>query len=243
MSWQEQDRSNRLQILNILKYSFTSHEPLTNTILKSCSRNKDNPPNQSSSAVRVRPCTSDSNRTDTDIKVVQRSIVKLLGPNSFAGCVCNLYKSMENMDSTSVLLNPGIAPQFGCPNQPLNIPHIQPPPTTYYYGTGIPEEVYNPVLKSYVKKEVKIKGGVIYKTRGSIYDAKVLTELDPDPPTESIIPIHDLEGKVIRIGEVEALSRLLGASLTSKSTLTNDLGDFLNVPEQESTFEINKLLC
>jgi hypothetical protein len=28
-------------------------------------------------------------------------------------------------DSRSMLLNPGIAPRFGCPNQPLNIPEIQ----------------------------------------------------------------------------------------------------------------------
>ncbi|MCI51259.1 DUF674 family protein, partial [Trifolium medium] len=34
----------------------------------------------------------------------------------------------------SVLLNPGIAPKFGCPNQPLNIPHRQPPSTIYYYN-------------------------------------------------------------------------------------------------------------
>jgi hypothetical protein len=32
------------------------------------------------------------------------SIVKLLGPNSFAGCVGNLYKSVENLDPTSVLI-------------------------------------------------------------------------------------------------------------------------------------------
>jgi hypothetical protein len=44
------------------------------------------------------------------------SIVKLLGANSFAGCVGNLYKSVEYLDPKSVLLNPGIAPLFGCPN-------------------------------------------------------------------------------------------------------------------------------
>ncbi|MCI06265.1 DUF674 family protein [Trifolium medium] len=60
------------------------------------------------------------------------SIVKLLGVNSFAGCVANLYKSVENLDPHSVLLNPGIVPLFGCPNKPLNIPHVKLP--TYYYG-------------------------------------------------------------------------------------------------------------
>ncbi|GAU13989.1 hypothetical protein TSUD_263160 [Trifolium subterraneum] len=47
-------------------------------------------------------------------------------------------------------------------------------------------------------------------------------------------PLDDIEVKVISIGEVEALS-LLGASLTSKFTLTGGLEDFLNVPQQEST--------
>jgi hypothetical protein len=59
------------------------------------------------------------------------SILKLLGADSFAGHVGNLYTSVGNLEPTSVLLNPGIAPQFACPNQPLNIPHAELP--TYYY--------------------------------------------------------------------------------------------------------------
>ncbi|PNX95407.1 hypothetical protein L195_g018598 [Trifolium pratense] len=179
------------------------------------------------------------------------SIVKLLGANSFAGsgCVGNLYKSVENLDPTSVLLNPGIGPQLGCPNQPLNIPHLQPPST----------------------REVTVKGGVISKSKGSIYNAKTLIALDPrlfNSSEEGVVgfmkrttfygvgdnlevkplsanfclsylkelslPIDDLEVKVIPIGETEAL-RFLGAFLTSKFTLTNGLQDFLNVTEQEST--------
>ncbi|MCH81299.1 30S ribosomal protein S18, partial [Trifolium medium] len=146
------------EILNLLKYSLTSHEPLTNTILKSSSKNKGNPHNPSAAAaVKVVPCSS--KKSKMDVKVVQSksqkkmifteangdfvdfifsfltiplgSIVKLLGANSFAGCVGNLYKSVENLDPMSVLLNPGIAPQFGYPNQPLNIPHVEHP--AYYY--------------------------------------------------------------------------------------------------------------
>jgi hypothetical protein len=188
-------------MLNLLKYTLTSHEPLTNTFLASTFKNKDNPPNQSASAVRV-PSTSSSSKIN--FKVVQSksqkkmiiaeangdfvnfifsiltmplgSIVKLLDGNSFAGCVGNLYKSVENLDSSlctdsrSMLLNAGIAPQFGCPNQPLNIPEIQPPPTTYYYGTGIHNEKYRVFTDSL---EVKIEGGVISKTKGSIYNATV----------------------------------------------------------------------
>ncbi|CAJ2634688.1 unnamed protein product [Trifolium pratense] len=245
------------EILNILKYSFTSHEPLTNAILRSCSRNKYNPPNQSSSAVRVRPCTSDSNKTD--IKVVQSksqktiifaeadgefvnfifsfltmplgSIVKVLVANSFVGCVGNLYKSVENLVPTSVLLNPGIAPHFGCPNQPLNIPAIQPQLTTYYYGTGLPSTC-----------GTRVKEGVVgFVKKAALYG--VGDDLTVKPLSansclsyfkESSIPFDDLEVKVISIGEVEALS-LLRASLTSKFTLTIGLGDLLNVPEHEST--------
>ncbi|PNY12496.1 hypothetical protein L195_g009127 [Trifolium pratense] len=198
-----------VQILNLLKYALTTHEPLTNTILKSSSKNKDNPPNQFASAVRVKACTSD---IKMDVKLVRSksqkkiifaeasenfvdfmfsfltiplgSIVKVLDGNSFVGCVDNLYKSVENLDSSwctdsrSVLLNPGVAPQFGCPNQPLNIPHVQPPLTTYYYGTGTPKQEYN-YNYGYHTVEVPIQGGVISKTNALIYNAKGLIEMDP----------------------------------------------------------------
>jgi hypothetical protein len=98
-----------------------------------------------------------------------------LGANSFAGCVGNLYKSVEYLDPKSVLLNPGIAPLFGCPYQPLNIPHLEPPPTTYYYGTVTPHRVF----KSISGFEKKVEGGMFSKSRELIHDAKVLSELDP----------------------------------------------------------------
>ncbi|KAK2378978.1 hypothetical protein QL285_066825 [Trifolium repens] len=157
------------------------------------------------------PCTS--NKSKMDVKVVQSkslkkiifaesngdfvdfifsfltmplgSIVKLLGANSFARCVSNLYKSVEYLDPTSVLLNPGIAPQFSCPNQPLSIPHLQPPPTTYYYGAGTPQEGYNCRLNQRVINLIWIEGGVISKTKGSIYEGKLLTALDPTSPNKS----------------------------------------------------------
>ncbi|CAJ2655910.1 unnamed protein product [Trifolium pratense] len=285
------------EILNLLKYTLTSHEPLTNTLLASSSKNKDNPPNQSASTFKASPCTSTTSKMD--IKVVQSkskkkiiiaeangdfvnfifsfltmplgSIVNLFYGNSLTGCVGNLYKSVEKLDSSlctdshSVLLNPGIAPQFGCPNQPLNIPHVEDP--TYYYGTA---RLSLNVGHYYIIEE-KIGGGVISKTKGSIYDAKLLTALDPKSPNrlkegvvgfvkratlfsvgddlkvkplsanscfsylkELRLSLDDIEVKVISIGEAEALS-LLAASLTSKFTLTDGLGDHLNVPNQEST--------
>ena len=185
--------------MNLLKYALTSHEPLTNSILatNSKSNNKGIPPNQFASAVSVMP--GSSNRIKMDIKVLQSkfqekiivaeadgdfvdfifsfltmllgSVVKLLGPNSFAGCVGNLYKSVENLDRMSVLLDPGIAHQFSCLNQPLNIPEVQ--PTTYYYGIGTRKNEYSRSLHCY------IEGGVISKSQGSIYKAKSLIAMDP----------------------------------------------------------------
>ncbi|CAK8574926.1 unnamed protein product [Lathyrus sativus] len=287
------------EILNILKYALTSQEPLTKTILKSSSKNKAHPPSQFASAVKVKTCTSD---IKMDVKLVRSksqkkiifaetgenfvdfifsfltiplgSIVKLLDGNSFVGCIDNLYKSVENLDSSwctgsrSVLLNPGVIPQFGCPNQPLNIPHVQPPLATYYYGTGTPKLYNNNYGHRIV--EVKVEGGVISKTKGLIYNPIHLIELDPRSPNKSKegvvgfmkrpalygvgddlkvqslsanfclsylkelnLPLDDLEVKVISIGEVEAIS-LFAASLTSKSTLTSGLEDFLNVPKQDS---------
>ncbi|XP_058734562.1 uncharacterized protein LOC131606331 [Vicia villosa] len=203
------------EILNLLKYALTSHEPLTNTILKSSSKKKDNSPSQFASAVKAKTCTSD---IKMDVKLVRSksqkkiifaetgknfvdfifsflaiplgSIVKLLDGNSFVGCIDNLYKSVENLDSSwctdsrSVLLNPGVVPQFGCPNQPLNIPHVQPPLSTYYYGTGTPKHEYN-YNHGHRTVEAKVEGGVISKTFGLIYNAKQLVQLDPRSPNTS----------------------------------------------------------
>jgi len=205
-----------VQMLNLLNYTLTSHEPLTNTILKSCSKCKDNPPNQFASAVRVKTSTC---KIKMEVKLVRSksqkkiifaeasenfvdfmfsfltiplgSIVKVLDGNSFVGCVDNLYKSVESLDSSwctnsrSMLLHPGVAPQFGCPNQPLNIPHVKTPTATYYYGTGKQEKDYR-YTNRYSTIEVPVVGGVISKTHGLIYNAKALTDMDPRSPNKSI---------------------------------------------------------
>ena len=96
--------------------------------------------------------------------------------------------SVENLDSSwctdsrTVLLNPGVAHQFGCRNQPLNIPEVQPPPITYYYGTGTPKQVFTHRVHwrdHYDTVELKIEGGVISKSHELIYHAKSLIALDP----------------------------------------------------------------
>ncbi|XP_045830736.1 uncharacterized protein LOC123922035 [Trifolium pratense] len=263
------------EILNLLKYSLTSHEPLTNTLLASSSKIKENPPNKSASAVKVMPCTSD--RSKMDIKILQSksqkkiitaeadgdfvdfifnfltmplgSIVKLLGCNTFAGCVGNLYKSLENLDPTSVLLNPGIAPQFGCPNQPLNIPHLQPPSIAYYYncfhngrdypGGLISKSGYFGYPSAHLLDPKE--GAVGFVKRATLYGVGDDLKVKPLAANsflpylnELSVPLDDLEVKVISFGETEAL-RFLGAFLTSKFTLTSGLQDIIGVPRQEST--------
>lgn len=118
------------------------------------------------------------------------SIVKLLGGNSFVGCADNLYKSVETLipswctNSRSVLLNPGVAPQFGCPNQLLNIPDVK--PRTFYYGTGIYVKVRNYHSSSnFSTKEETREGGVISKSNESIANVRSLTALDPRSPNRS----------------------------------------------------------
>ncbi|XP_057452196.1 uncharacterized protein LOC130744016 [Lotus japonicus] len=290
------------EILKILKYALTSHEPLTNAILGCDSKKKDDPLHQFASAVRARPKTDDSKM---DVKVVRSksqnkiifaeanedfvdfifsfltiplgSVVKLLGGNSFVGCVDNLYMSVETLDSSwctdshPLLLNPGLALQFGCPNQPLNIPDVEPP--SYYYGTADTRKTRTVYVKyqGNVDQVVTIEGGVISKSRGLVYNPRTLTALDPRSPNrlkegvvgfvkrpalygvgddlkvkllsaiscysylkELNLPLDDIEVKVLTIGEAEALS-LLGASLTSKFTLTSGLEDFLDVAKQGST--------
>jgi hypothetical protein len=236
-------------MLNLLKYALTTHEPLTNTILKSGSKNKDNPPNQFASAARVKACTSN---IKMDVKLVRSksqkkiifaeagenfvdfmfsfltiplgSIVKVFDGNSFVGCVDNLYKSVENLDSSwctdsrSVLLNPGVAPQFGCPNQPLNIPHVQPPATTYYYGTGTQkEEMDYRYYNHYNTIEVPVVGGVISKSSGLIYNAKVLIEMDPRSHNKSK---KDVVGFVKRPALYGVGDDLKVKSLSSSSCLS-----------------------
>jgi len=109
------------------------------------------------------------------------SIVKLLGPRSLAGCIGNLYKSVENLDPKSVLLNPGIAPQFGCPNPPLNIPYVK-HPAFYYYSIRTPKRKRSEY--SFDMIEEYIEERVISTTCGSKYCIRTLTALDPPNRSE-----------------------------------------------------------
>ncbi|XP_045830730.1 uncharacterized protein LOC123922030 [Trifolium pratense] len=206
------------EILNFLKYALTSHEPLTNTILARSSRNKCNSPNKSASTVGLMHFIGDS-RSKMDIKVLQSisqkkiiiaeaggdfvdfifsfltmplgSIVKLLGANSFAGCVGNLYESVKNLDPTSVLLNPGIAPQFSCPNQPLNIPHAIPPCNVYYYGTETRKRMRDHHYNNTEKEKIQ---EVISRSCESVFYRRNVTALDPKVGTVGFVKRATLYG-------------------------------------------------
>ncbi|RHN58896.1 hypothetical protein MtrunA17_Chr4g0007341 [Medicago truncatula] len=180
------------EILNLLKYTLTSHEPLTNTILQSSSKNNDEPRNQYVNGI----VTSNYKRNKMDIKVLQSrskkklvsaeadgdfidfilgfltiplgSILKILIPNNFPRCVGNLYKSVKNLNPMSELLHPCIAPHYGCPNQPLNIFPLK-FPDHYYYGIhhNDDDDDYNTIEE------------VISNSHVSIVNRRSVTELDP----------------------------------------------------------------
>ncbi|XP_058732684.1 uncharacterized protein LOC131604245 [Vicia villosa] len=263
------------EMLNLLKYTLISHEPLTNTILASSSIKKDIPPNQIPSAVIETPLANDNTRKMV-VKVMQSksqkniiyaetngefvdfifsfltmplgSIVKRLGVNSFAGPIGSLYKSMESFDPTSVFLNPGIVQQFNCPNHPLNIPHVMPRPTTYYYDYKIggsisksSRSIVNSV--SVVSRDFDMLEGVVgFVKQDALYGVgddlkvkKVSANFCFSYLKELNLSLDDLEVRAISIGEVEALSLLEACVTSNYFTLTSALKHFLNVPKHEST--------
>jgi hypothetical protein len=123
-----------------------------------------------------------------------------------------------------VLLNPGIAPQFGCPNQPFNIPHIELP--TYYYGYNygtcravVISKTYRGGLVCSVRPLIALdprslnisnEGVVGFVKRTTLYgvgDDLIVKPLSANfclsYLKELNLPIDDLEVKVITIGEAE----------------------------------------
>ncbi|KAJ1411272.1 hypothetical protein SESBI_21315 [Sesbania bispinosa] len=182
------------------------------------------------------------------------SILKLLNGNSSLGCVDNLYNSVKGLNpswftrpSGTPLLDPQVAPQFGCWKQPLKLNEEATP--SYWYGTGV------------IKNNIgySLGNGVISKKKSLLSNPDAMKLFDPRSPdgtreiskgfvrrpslfviwdnlqviplanTSSIsflqklnVSLDDLEEHVVSIGETEALN-LLGASLTSKAALTEGL--------------------
>ncbi|KAJ1411271.1 hypothetical protein SESBI_21314 [Sesbania bispinosa] len=194
------------------------------------------------------------------------SIIKLLNGNSSLGCVDNLYNSVKGLNpswftgpSGTPLLDPQVAPQFGCWKQPLKLNEEATP--SYWYGTGVIKNnigysnengviskkkslISNPnAMKLFEPrspdgtKEISM-GFVRRPSLFVVWDDLKVTPLANNSSIEFVqklnVPLDDLEDHVVSIGETEALN-LLGASLTSnsKAALTEGLFYLLNKPKEE----------
>jgi hypothetical protein len=146
------------------------------------------------------------------------SILKLLGADSFAGHVGNLYTSVGNLEPTSVLLNPGIAPQFACPNQPLNIPHAELP--TYYYdynysgvtskSPSVGQRYPVPLIALDPRSPNSSKGVEGFVKRTTLYGVGDDLKVKPLSPNFCLsylkdlnLPIDDLNVKLITIDDAK----------------------------------------
>ncbi|XP_027906540.1 uncharacterized protein LOC114166083 isoform X1 [Vigna unguiculata] len=188
------------------------------------------------------------------------SILKLRNGRLSLGCIRNLYKSVKNLDpswfvesSNKSLLNPKVAPHFGCEKNPL-LNQSQDDTAKYWYGLG---EMKN--------GKGRYEMRVISKKRDMLQDSKDIKMLDPrssdrknkdgvgfmkrpclfvvwdnlklSPLTTTGLPISfsdsdtvlypDLEEHRLKIRKSEALN-LLRASLTSyKGAFTRSLSFLL----------------
>ncbi|KAI4354629.1 hypothetical protein L6164_003478 [Bauhinia variegata] len=271
------------EILDLLKQALTSKSPLTGTFLANVESKPMEPfcP-QLGAKLEARNCkmnlkitVSKSNNkilyaeVDEDfidfllsfLTIPLGSILNLLDGNSSVGCIDNLYRSVESLNpwcqaSCTLLLDPRVAPQFGCQNQPLNMAEQDPP--FYWFGTGV---MYRNHICHSVNK------GVISRRRHLIKNPEAMKLFDPRSPdgTKAIgfvkrpavfavsddlritpltsnssifflqklnIPLDDMDRHVVSIGETEALN-LLRASLTSKAALTDGLFLLLKKPKEE----------
>ncbi|CAA2956303.1 Hypothetical predicted protein [Olea europaea subsp. europaea] len=153
------------------------------------------------------------------------SVVKLLDLNSGVGCVDNLYRTVEILDSEwlaiskNEIINAGVLKQYKCKNNPLqirdaiNISNLLDPrgPT----GSGDCFGRFMEAPHWFV-----------------VSDKLVVTPLSS--PSSSIsflkelnVPLNDIEEQEETIGETEALA-LLKASLTSSSALNNCFKSSIN---------------
>lgn len=201
------------------------------------------------------------------------SMVKLLGGKSSLGCIDNLYKSVENLsaelflqlkrdkldvdidiiNTKDLLLNLGLAPQYGCKNQLLDI-HEQRPPLYYCYSKPIGGGYLyylttkqcnvscsrGELVAPLTLKDPKVPLGEKLSNNGFLKSPAmfiVLDNLEVLPSSVSSItflktletPIDDMEECEISIGKEEALN-LLRASLISTCALTNGLPSLSKKP-------------
>jgi hypothetical protein len=130
------------------------------------------------------------------------SIVKLLGANSFAGCVGNLYKSVEYLDPKSVLLNPHRVFK--------SISGFEKKVEGGMFSKSR-ELIHDAKVLSELDPPNRSKERVVgFVKRAALFGVEDDLTVKPLSATsclsyfkESSIPLDDLEAKVISIGEVE----------------------------------------
>ncbi|KAJ1376630.1 hypothetical protein SESBI_49724 [Sesbania bispinosa] len=283
------DKSQRLdlnKILNILNQALTSKTPLSHALLENGESKqkytfspKHGPKNKNwiyklnitvrKSQKKILYAEAEGEFVDflfSFLTTPLGSIIKLLNGNSSLGCVDNLYNSVKGLNpswftgsSGTPLLDPQVAPQFGCWKQPLKLNEEATP--SYWYGTGVIKNnigysngngviskkkslISNPnAMKLFEPrspdgtKEISM-GFVRRPSLFVVWDDLKVTPLANNSSIEFVqklnVPLDDLEEHVVSIGETEALN-LLGASLTSnsKAALTEGLFYLLNKPKEE----------
>ncbi|XP_020210146.2 uncharacterized protein LOC109795131 [Cajanus cajan] len=167
------------KIFHILKQALTSESPLSDVLLEnreskpSYSFSPYTSPSHGKDCVKIKVIVSKSQNkvlfaeVDGDfvdflvsfLTTPLGSILNLMDGKLSLGSIDNLYASVKDLDSSwfigssnKSLLNPKVAPQFGCRNNPLNALQEDNTPK-YWYGT--PVEKYN--MENDEKKKISKK--------------------------------------------------------------------------------------
>ncbi|KAK7349939.1 hypothetical protein VNO77_07852 [Canavalia gladiata] len=178
--------------------------------------------------------------------------------NNLYKSVKDLDPSWLTRPSGTPLLNLHVAYQFGCRKQPTQLCEESTP--YYWYGTGvIKNNICYAVGNGVISKDYSLvqsagamklfdprssngtgESAVGFVRRPSLFVVWDDLQVTPMANASSIsflqklnVPLDDLEEHELRIGETEALN-LLGASLTSKTALTEGLFYLLQKPKQEA---------
>ncbi|KAJ4972848.1 hypothetical protein NE237_006022 [Protea cynaroides] len=148
-----------------------------------------------------------------------RSILQLLGGNSFMGSLDNLYKTIL----MNLLLKPSLRRGFHCRSNPLELNEEQYPSSLWCRSYSSDEHNY------YIRDTTRGGGFLKGPATFMITNDLVFT------PFHSVwtfsffksmkVPLDDLEVRTIKVGKEQAL-RLLNASLLSKSVLTDAFINF-----------------
>ncbi|KAL2336062.1 hypothetical protein Fmac_010508 [Flemingia macrophylla] len=201
------------EIFNILKQALISKSPLSDAFLEnreskpsySFSPNINTCPSHSKDYVEIKVMVSKSRNkvlfaeagedfVDFLVSFLTTplgAIVNLMNGKLSLGSIDNLYESIKNLDpswfiesSDESLLNPKVAPQFGCKSNPLNVLEEGDPPK---YWLGTPKKCNMESEKEKEKEMVSMKKDLLRDPPKE----KEMKLVDPpkekklfDPPTE-----------------------------------------------------------